>query len=284
MAGGLYILITILLGFAAVNTGNNLLFLVVSGLLAFMSVTGYVGMANLQRLSVELIPPSELYAGQPASFMLRIGNRKRRLPSFLLSLSCQGGKAVLGHLPAGTTVDLPLELTLPERGWTRVTSAQVSSPFPVGFFIRSWRLTVDRQLLVYPQLVPCVESGGGRQGSPVAGGRHDERSSSGEMERIVEYSGREPLRQIHWKLSARSDELKVKQYRSATAEPLTIELDDLPGRLEERISCAAWLVHHWTPERPVGLRLGEQRVPSQAGLRQMHHLLGLLAVYAKSAS
>lgn len=253
----------------------------VSGLLAFMSVTGYAGMANLQRLSVELLPPSELYAGQPASFNLRISNRKRRVPSFLLSFACQGGVTALAHLPAAATVDLPLELSLPERGWTKVTSVLVTSPFPVGFFIRSWRLSIDRELLVYPRLVPCRESGGGRGGSGTAVGRHDQRSSSGEVERIVEYSGREPLRQIHWRLSARAEELKVKQYRCATAEPLVIELDALPGRLEERVCCAAWLVHHWATERPVGLRLGNQSLPPQAGLRQMHQLLAALAVYGQ---
>ena len=251
----------------------------VSGLLAFMSVTGYAGMMNLQRLAVELLPPAELYAGQPASFTLRITNRKRHVPSFLLSFSCQGGVALLAHLPAAATVDLPLELTLPDRGWTNVPSLQVSSPFPVAFFIRSWRLTIGRDLLVYPGLVPCLEQGGGRSGAHARNGRYDERSSSGEVDRIVEYSGREPLRQIHWKLSARSEELKVKQYRFATAEPLLIELENLPGRLEERICCAAWLVHHWAPERPVGLRLGERLVPPQAGLQQMHQLLAALAVY-----
>jgi len=255
---------------------------VVSGLLAFMSVTGYAGMVNLQRLRVELLPPSELYAGQPASFTLRISNSKRFIPSFLLSFSCQQGAAVLAHLPAAATVNLPLELTLPERGWTHLASVRVSSPFPVSFFIRSWRLTIDRELLVYPRLIPCHQSSGGRSGTDAADGRQGQRGSSGEVERIVEYSGREPLRQIHWKLSARSEELKVKQYRSATAEPLMVDLDSLPGRLEERICCAAWLVHHWAAERPVGLRLGDQLLPPQAGLHQRHQLLAALAVYGKA--
>ena len=254
----------------------------VSGLLAFMSVTGYVGMVNLQRLAVELLPPPGLYAGQPASITLRITNRKRYVPSFLLSFTCQGGVAMLAHLPAAATVDLPLELTLPDRGWTNVASVQLSSPFPVGFFIRSWRLPIGRELLVYPRLMPCLDQGGGRSGTHAVSGRYDERSSSGEVDRIVEYSGREPLRQIHWKLSARSEELKVKQYRFAAAEPLLLDLDLLPGRLEERICCAAWLVHHWAPERPVGLRLGDQLLPPQAGLHQMHQLLAALAVYAKA--
>jgi hypothetical protein len=39
-AGASYIALTLLTGFAAVNTGNNLLFLVVSALLAFMAVSG----------------------------------------------------------------------------------------------------------------------------------------------------------------------------------------------------------------------------------------------------
>ena len=55
-SGALYVLVTLLIGFAAVNTGNNLLFLVVSGLLAFMSVTGLAGMYNIKKLISRVFP------------------------------------------------------------------------------------------------------------------------------------------------------------------------------------------------------------------------------------
>ena len=48
-----------MLGFAAVNTGNNLLYLLVSALLGFMSVSGVLGKWNLGRVEVRYLPPDE---------------------------------------------------------------------------------------------------------------------------------------------------------------------------------------------------------------------------------
>ncbi|NIQ94316.1 MAG: hypothetical protein GWN87_08975, partial [Desulfuromonadales bacterium] len=56
-------MLTLLLGFAAVNTGNNLLYLMVSALLGFMAVSGLIGRYNLARLRVEFAAPPEIYAG-----------------------------------------------------------------------------------------------------------------------------------------------------------------------------------------------------------------------------
>ncbi len=259
------------------------MFLVVSGLLAFMSVTGYVGMVNLQGLHVELLPPAAVHAGQPVSFSLRVFNAKRHVSSFLLLCSSGGNSVPLGHLRPAASSELPLELIFEGRGRRRIDTVRVSSPFPVNFFVRSCRLRVDCAFLLYPRLLPCSPSeGGDSRGRHQAERRRNGRGNDGEVEQIVEYSGRESLRQIHWKLSARSDALKVKQYLSALNDPLLIDLERLPGNLEERLSRAAWLVCHWVQGRPVGLRLGGEVVPPLAGQRQKHHLLTALALYGKT--
>jgi len=252
-------------------------------MLAFMSVTGYAGMVNLQRLTVELIAPDEAYAGQSAPCTLRVTNRKRRFPSFLLVFSCGDASAAVAQLRSATTVSLPLECNFLERGRARISAVQVSSPFPVNFFVRSWRLPVACELLVYPRLVPCLGLGSGDEGAHPAEGQREQRGYDGELERIVDYGGRESLRQIHWKLSARTGQFKVKKYQTAAAEPLVIDLDALAGGLEERVSCAAWMVHHWSLQRPVGLRLGETLLPAMPGRRQMQRLLAALALHGKAA-
>jgi uncharacterized protein (DUF58 family) len=84
---------------------------------------------------------------------------------------------------------------------------------------------------------------------------------------------------IHWKLSARSDELLVKEFGHATAQPLVIDLDALPGNLEGRISLAAGLVRRWSRERPVGLKLRDRTIPAEAGHRHGIKLLTELALY-----
>jgi len=43
------------------------------------------------------------------------------------------------------------------------------------------------------------------------------------------YSGGDPLKMIHWRLSARHDELKVKELSATAREPLVIDIDRLAG-------------------------------------------------------
>ena len=279
-AGALYIVITLLLGFSAVNTGNNLLFLVVSGLLAFMSVTGLAGMLNIKRLTPELLPPEEIFAAMPATFRLRVRNTKRFLPAFLIRLECPDGQGVTIPLVGRSgTGEGDITLTFAERGWAAVGTITVSSPFPVNFFTRWWTFPMEDRFIVFPRLIHGPAPGDGRERKLSGSTIRQARGVDGELERIGEYSGSEPLRMIHWKLSARSDELLVKEFGRQAAQPLLIDPDALPGSLEERISRAAWLVRRWSRERPVGLKLGNRTIQAEAGHRHELKLLTELALY-----
>lgn len=104
----------------------------------------------------------------------------------------------------------------------------------------------------------------------------------GELERIYPYSGAEPLRMVHWKLSARSHNLLVKGFGSQSAQPLLIDLEGLPGQgLEERLSRASWLVRRWVRERPVGLVLGSRVIPAECGKLHGQMLFTELALYGR---
>lgn len=277
----LYIVVTLLLGFSAVNTGNNLLFLVVSGLLAFMSVTGVAGMWNLKKLSPELLPPAEIYAGSESAFQLKIHNAKRCLPSFLIRLECPDGQhAVLPLVPPQGFACARMGLTFPLRGRAGIGRIIVSSPFPVNFFTRYWTFTQDETFVVFPRLLPGMAAGDGTGREWPENHLRLSRGMDGELERISNYSGSEPLRMIHWKLSARGDDLLVKEFGRQALRPVIINLDTLPGHsLEERISRAAWLVKGWVTTRPVGLRLGGRTIPAEAGQHHGCYLLTELALH-----
>jgi len=255
------------------------LFLVVSGMLAFMSVTGVIGMLNIKELHISLVPPEELHATQPALFLLHVANRKKWFPSFLLDISCANAAVLCPILPRASSCTLQIPLLFEKRGMAAIRQVRVSSAFPVNFFIRSWLLPVNCEVLVFPQQIPCGAA------MPVdAGERRDHgtlprQGFEGEVERIVEYTGREPLKLIHWRLSARGEEFKVKEFGEPSAEPLLIDPERLPGGLEERVSCAAWLVWKYAEKRPVGLAAGKERIPPQQGKRQARKLLARLALY-----
>lgn len=272
---------TLLLGFSAVNTGNNLLFLVVSGLLAFMSVTGVAGMSNIKGLVPVLLPPDEIFAGIAAPFRLRLRNGKRFLPSFLIRVECQSGQSqVFSVIDKRSYRDGNVMLTFSQRGRIPVGRVTVSSSYPVGFFTRYWTFEIDTNLTVFPHPLISGYPASVDQAQRAGSGLLRERGLDGELERIDLYTGAEPLRMIHWKLSARSADFLVKGFGRQSSTPLAIDIEAMPGRgMEERLSRAAWLVRRWVRERPVGLVLGDRVIPAGCGRQHGQKLLAELAVY-----
>ena len=276
----MYIGITLVLGFAAVNTGNNLLFLVVSGLLAFMSVTGLAGMYNLKGLRPELVIPEEIFAGTETCFRIKLYNVKTYLPSYLVRVDCSDGRALIPFIPRDSVSCASLTLVFPRRGETGAGRITISSTFPVNFFTRYWNFDQNATFIVFPKLRPGAFTGDDQGGRRVGDASLLKRGLDGELERISPYSGIEQLRMIHWKLSARSDELLVKQLGRQTAPPLLIDLAQRPEiGLEERISNAAWLVKRWVGQRPVGLIVAGHVIAAGSGGTHGRRLLKELALY-----
>jgi len=275
---------TIALGFAAVNTGNNLLFLIVSALLAFMVVTGVMGMRNIKGLDILVTPPEEIFAETPAVFNLRLKNTKSRASSFLIRLSRHDAKSVLVPIiPANESVCAAMTLTFPYRGETRMESLTISSSFPVNFFTRSWTIPLDTSFVVFPRLLPGPAGDDGLGTERSGNNARTLRGLDGELEGIRRYSGREPLKMIHWKLSARNAELMVKEFGRRAMNPLVINLDKQPGRtLEDRLSVSAWLIKKWVLQRPVGLVLSGRTIPAATGRAQAVILLTELALYDRN--
>jgi uncharacterized protein (DUF58 family) len=171
-------------------------------------------------------------------------------------------------------------LTFNQRGVVPSGLITVSSTYPVGFFTRYWSFKTDAQFTVFPALLAGGYSDSGEKLPRLGSALRRERGIEGELEQIYPYSGAEPLRAIHWKLSARSLDLLVKGFGSQSATPLLIDVAEMPGQgLEERISCAAWLVRRLVRERPVALVLGGRVIPAACGKQHGYKLLTELALY-----
>lgn len=246
-----------------------------------MSVTGLAGMLNIRKLVPELIPPAEVFAGIATPFRLRILNNKRWMPSFLIRVECSDGQGTtIPLVPGKGQAEGDIVLTFRERGAATIGKVTISSPFPVSFFTRFWTFTMQKDLVIFPRLIQGRAEGPGPDSKRVGNSIHQSRGLDGELERIANYTGIEPLRNIHWKLSARSADLLVKEFGNQTSTPLIIDLENLPGvDLEERVSRAAGLVQRWVQVRPVGIRLGKQIIPPAAGRRHGHLLLTELAFH-----
>src|SRR5688572_17487881 len=90
--GGIFLLILLVVGFAAWNTGNNLLFLVLSLLCSTLFVGGVAARASLRDLIVSARFPDHMFAGEAAPVIVTLRNAKRLLPSFSIFVESRGPK------------------------------------------------------------------------------------------------------------------------------------------------------------------------------------------------
>jgi uncharacterized protein (DUF58 family) len=173
--------------------------------------------------------------------------------------------------------------TFQERGRVTIPFGEISSPFPINFFVRRRRTAFARQFLVFPAPRSCsvAESlcKGGKSGDLTS----LQKGYEGDVTRIADYTGYEPLRSIHWRLSAKHEEFKVKEMSAAAREPVVIDIEAMPGEnLEEHLCCAVFLINRLIgANRPVGLKLAHKLISPALSREHRLGLLAELAVYAK---
>jgi len=281
--GKLYIGFTLLIGFAAVNTGNNVLYVLLSFLLGLMLVSGILSRYNLKRLKVLFSPPDEVWCCKRATFEVLIRNFKR-LPSFLLkveepSLGLESSVAVVER-----SAKAEAHLTFPRRGLFKIEKISVTSTFPFGLFRRTWEIPVNEEVLVFPKPVemeipPAVFSSpkGFKEGFLEL---KVKKFGGDTVEGLKEYAG-EGLRLIDWKTFARLGEFYAKELSEEDVlREVLISVDDIPATDgEEKISKATYLVLKFKNlGYAVGLRFKNEEIPPAAGEEHFTELLRFLAL------
>ena len=81
-AGVIYVLATLVIGIAALNTGNNLLYIVVAAMLAAILVSGVVSAIVLRGMELEVRLPDHVFAERTVMARVVVKNPRRFLPAF----------------------------------------------------------------------------------------------------------------------------------------------------------------------------------------------------------
>ena len=303
--GGVFLVIIIVVGFAAWNTGNNLLFLVFSLLCSTLFVGWIAARTSLRDLTVSARFPDHIFAAEPAPVIVTLRNTKRLLPSFSVFVEARGpgnepaattGKrryakrllAYFSYVPHHASAEQRVEQLFPKRGHVLIDGFELSTRFPFGFFRRRRRLRArDVDIIVYPKpevisdelhLLPMFA---GRLPSLRRGAGHD-------LFSMRDYQAQDDLWHIDWKATARSRRLTVREFTSEDERRITIVLDTrLPGepseelkqRFEKGVVQTASLLKHFIEERTeVRLVLGDEVGPFGSGMEQLYRCLKRLAL------
>jgi uncharacterized protein (DUF58 family) len=84
--GIVYVAAILLIGLAALNTGNNLLYIVVAAMLAAILVSGLASAMVLRELELDVRLPEHVFAGRATIGRIAVRNPRRWLPSFSISV------------------------------------------------------------------------------------------------------------------------------------------------------------------------------------------------------
>jgi uncharacterized protein (DUF58 family) len=84
--GIVYVGIVLLIGIAALNTGNNLLYIIVAAMLAAIMVSGFASALVLRDLELDVRLPEHVFAGRATQGRLVLRNPRRWLPSFSVNV------------------------------------------------------------------------------------------------------------------------------------------------------------------------------------------------------
>jgi uncharacterized protein (DUF58 family) len=136
--GIIYVITVLLIGIAALNTGNNLLYVIVAAMLAAILVSGVASAVVLRELEVEVSLPERVFAGQPVPGRIVVRNRRRWLPSFSISVIPLNRNKSSAHWRwVPTTFGFPPGQP-PARQWVRLPDRQLrrvsDSAGPQGIF------------------------------------------------------------------------------------------------------------------------------------------------------
>jgi uncharacterized protein (DUF58 family) len=257
---------------AALNTGNNLLFMVLACLLAGVLISGMVSRIVLSGVDVRLELPEHIFAKRGVMAIAELKNTKQIMPSFSVSLvsdiktkakkiaavnpppSILGQPIYFPHIPHGKAVRQNVELTFPRRGVYRQDAFGLRTKFPFGFLEKTRHFASDVEAIVYPPIQPTEEF---YEILPLVSGELEsyQRGRGHDLYAIRDYQFNDSARHVDWKASARSGALQVREYArederrvllafdpylvGTTLDPQTVE------KFERAVTMCAGLAWHF---------------------------------------
>lgn len=281
-SGRTFLLLTLGVGLGALNTGNNLLYLVLGLQLATVIVSGVLSERVLRHLEVRRIGTEGAFAGEPFPFRWAVRARKRT--AYALSIAERNGllegAAQLGLLRAGEERVVRASLRCARRGPVPLEEIAVTTTFPLGLFAKSRTFFAPDVLLVFPRRRPTAARPPGGDHGPI-GGAPDPRRADGQGEPagLRPLRDGEPARGIHWvKSAARQTLLKVEREREER-HAFELELPPATGAvLEQRCEELAAMATRLLGEgHEVGLTTAARKLRPASGPRQLLRVLQALA-------
>lgn len=249
---------------------------------------------NLAGLALAATPGKPVFAGNHATFTLRLINRSAR-SRHAIHLAIRDSVAApgLADIDAHGETAMNIVVAATRRGWFEAPSVRLSGSFPLGLFIAWCHWQPEARVLVYPQPehnAPPLPLPAGTAQQARRPGSPDSTDGALELSGVRAYQPGDPLQRLAWRQIARHDGEHVfsKQFQpaadspaSATHDSIVLEHDGLHALAPEaRLSrLAAWMLQAERAGLPYGLRLGALTFAPALGASHRDACLRALALH-----
>jgi len=228
--GRVFVFVTFGLGFAAVNTGTNLMYLVFGFMLSLIVLSGILSEHVLRGLRITRRLPSRAFAGEPALIEVQAFNSKERLVSYSVEVEDQVSgennerRCYFLKVPPGSQQAATYRRVPRRRGVLQFSSFRVSTRFPFSLFEKWRELDTEAELLVFPALLAArLPEGGSREEGQESG---VSRGRGTETRELREYRAGDEVRAIHWRRSAAMGKPVVREFEREASALYSFVLDN----------------------------------------------------------
>lgn len=295
--GKIIISIAFVIGFAAINTGNNLLFLGWGLILSSIVLSGVLSESTLRVLKLGTETYPLLRAGRSQNLGTKLSNASGSWPAFGLQLepqwkksadepeqvSCRSRESFELRLDQGSTTDIRVRVLPLKRGALELRAWKAATAFPFGFFNKSREIGRDKTLWVAPAKLELnlptqiILARLGHQPSRQKG-RGDEFFS------LKPYKEGDDPRHIHWKRSARTGRLVSLEHEAQATRQLVVSVitKGLPSARKELAlaTLGSFCEELLGAGHKVGLHSEGIFFTPQGGNRALLHILQSLAKHS----
>ncbi|UCG79292.1 MAG: DUF58 domain-containing protein [Nitrospirota bacterium] len=225
--GRRFLLAIILIGLAAFNTGNNLIYLIFAMMISLLLVSVIASLVNLMKLDAHVELGEPLFANTPFKAAVTFLNHKR-IPSYSISVVLPidvSEKLYAPYVSTGKTVMPVPELSIFKRGKYMVRSLMLRTGFPFIFLHANKSMDISKEVIVYPEMIDVKKV---LSGIEVSDTEREAlvKGNDGDLFSMREYVYGEESRSIDWKASARTQKTMVREYAKSSDRLASVILDN----------------------------------------------------------